>query len=69
MNTVDKLIKAGRDPLEALFVPPAPDVAEWLEQDRNEKIDKAIKKELSTWTPEMRERLRQIANAAPRGKE
>jgi hypothetical protein len=57
MSVFDNLKQQGRDPLEALLVPPAPDVAAWIEEDENAKLDHKITAELSQWTPEMRTRL------------
>src|SRR3990167_3750062 len=57
MSVIDKLIAAGRDPLEAVLVPPAADVAQWIEDDANEKLDNAIVAELRSWSPEMHARL------------
>jgi hypothetical protein len=62
MSTIDKLVSANRDPLEALIVPPAKDVAQWLKEDENEKLDKKISRELATWSSEMRARLIELIN-------
>lgn len=60
MSAIDKLVALGRDPLEVLWVPPAPDVVEWLRDDANTVTDAAIRRELTGWTPEMRARLREL---------
>lgn len=60
MSAVDKLVAAGRDPLEALLVPPAPDVAQWILEDDIERIDLAIANELQRWQPVMRQRLNEL---------
>jgi hypothetical protein len=64
MSVFDNLKRQGRDPLEALLVPPAPDVAKWLEEDENAKLDHKIAAELSQWNPEMRTRLYNLVKAS-----
>ena len=64
MNVIDELIRQGRDPLEALLLPPAPDIAAMLEHDANEKLDKRIRAELNCWPADMRERLRKLCQEA-----
>lgn len=64
MKTIKKLIELGRDPLEVLFVPLAPDVAEWLKEEDNQRVDEKIRDEISTWTPAMHARLRELMEQA-----
>ena len=52
MSVIDKLIEAGRDPLEALL-------GESAEEER-ERLDKAIVRELKDWSPAMLKRLREM---------
>jgi hypothetical protein len=42
MKTIDWLISQGRDPLEALLVPPPADIADMLAADEQEKRDKVL---------------------------
>lgn len=63
MSAIDKLKEAGRDPLEVLFTNPPADVAEWLQEDENEKLDKLIKAELDLWDEPLRKRLAEIIAA------
>ena len=52
MSVIDKLIEAGRDPLEALL-------GESTEEER-ERLDKVIVRELKNWSPAMLKRLREM---------
>ena len=61
MNIIDRLVAAGRDPLEILMVYSAPGIDEWLKEDMLlAKCDEEIRRELQRWTPEMRARLREL---------
>lgn len=60
MSAIDKLKAAGRDPLEVLLTNPPADVAEWLREDENAKLDKAIADELALWDAPLRKRLQEL---------
>jgi len=61
MNTGEWLVSQGIDPLEAPLIPPAPDVAAKLEEERLEKLDKELAEFIRLKMPaELRERLGQL---------
>jgi hypothetical protein len=60
MSAIQKLIDAGRDPLEVLFVPLKPDVQEWVKEDKNVSLDKRLAYEIDKLDPELKARLREL---------